>query len=1064
MLFSLFSRSDSSGSRSTKASVSDSTSSQERRKRLLQKPLPQTPHISSDDRTQRVPVSTAFLGGTPPATVELSPSALSRSKTTLSKDSMSTQSTLITSSGSQGYVHSDPSSSSSSSSSSLVNPASHTQAGPEQAQEATAGDVSPPIDRAELMERMLDTPVALLSPPLEAENRSFRMRRTPSGANRHRRVKSSEYPEDYFGVIDEVKRIIESGIPSSHSLTSTAEASGRAAFDASGSAHGSSTLRGLSSLPRPPDRFSTINARTVSHSQSESTNVGLTARAGLGIWDGVTLDSPMYASVSAASSRSHLPHSQSMQGPPSISSSRGLYPPSTSSNGRMSALGRRLSSVFDNPAFLSRGRPSMTPNGPGSRSYAGSSAAPSEPNSPKTRVISMMADSESSGTLSRDSAPRSRPGSSMGFIRSTLKLDRRKSSTRGDSSKDEMMKLRNDQQTLKTGSSKAGLSLSRISSPAASKSGSVETVVMRSGSRSVSGPVSNTQTAASSHAGTVKDRISPTALTGPSRAERSPSRGRGSIQGPTRSSPHLRSPSVNALCSDRDNSSGGSTAVPSRSSLALAQLEANIEAAAARISRGVASSDWAKEVRALFVIREIIQTERSYSKHLEALIGAVRQTAAQSSPTTVTGAGIRKKGGAGLLTYSPVSTNKAGGLPEGSAPAAHLVTMKTLLPPMIVLSRSLAARMEQNPTPSGVGMAFTLLQEQIEANFVSWSRAIGSIMDALRVTESSGKAKHNRNRIGFIAPAPVMPSPLTAALGPGSIRAPERRSSLNALALTRPSSPVLLESDENQFPIWAVNPDLLSEKKPAVQPRRRSSTISLHETAALSTPPAEDGHHLPSLKNRRSRSTLDVRTTITDEAVAATKAAVRLGVVNDDLRALDTSKWEQATSEQTQVASPTSQDKNTKKGSQRTVGPGGVKMLTPQDLVIMPTQRVVRYILLLKDLLASTPGGTAHIRVERALELVTYVAEACNRVAARPTLISVTAAGSMTTASSPRSPTSKLARHLQTPTTPLTPSPTASSASVDATAATVKSRPSRRSSFAAAAVHVVPQTLKKVAR
>ncbi|KIJ53476.1 hypothetical protein M422DRAFT_241718 [Sphaerobolus stellatus SS14] len=62
---------------------------------------------------------------------------------------------------------------------------------------------------------------------------------------------------------------------------------------------------------------------------------------------------------------------------------------------------------------------------------------------------------------------------------------------------------------------------------------------------------------------------------------------------------------------------------------------------------------------------------------------------------------------------------------------------------------------------------------------------------------------------------------------------------------------------------------------------------------------------------------------------------------------------------------------------------GGVtaeKVPSVQDLAIQPTQRVMRYVLLYKDLLNSTPiSSPARAPVERALEGATRIAQRCNR-------------------------------------------------------------------------------------
>lgn len=61
-------------------------------------------------------------------------------------------------------------------------------------------------------------------------------------------------------------------------------------------------------------------------------------------------------------------------------------------------------------------------------------------------------------------------------------------------------------------------------------------------------------------------------------------------------------------------------------------------------------------------------------------------------------------------------------------------------------------------------------------------------------------------------------------------------------------------------------------------------------------------------------------------------------------------------------------------------GPNSVKKVPVRDIAILPTQRVLRYLLLYRDLLAHTPSTSpSRALVERAVEAATRIAQKCDR-------------------------------------------------------------------------------------
>ena len=88
--------------------------------------------------------------------------------------------------------------------------------------------------------------------------------------------------------------------------------------------------------------------------------------------------------------------------------------------------------------------------------------------------------------------------------------------------------------------------------------------------------------------------------------------------------------------------------------------------------------DWKKEVKALFLIRELVQTERSYAAHLESLLIVVLKWAGRSSTR------MQKNV---LMPSQPLSTPQRTPSSTQAVPP-HLVTLRNMLPKLISVSLS----------------------------------------------------------------------------------------------------------------------------------------------------------------------------------------------------------------------------------------------------------------------------------------------------------------------------------------------------------------------------------------
>ncbi|WFC97333.1 hypothetical protein MYAM1_000043 [Malassezia yamatoensis] len=157
-------------------------------------------------------------------------------------------------------------------------------------------------------------------------------------------------------------------------------------------------------------------------------------------------------------------------------------------------------------------------------------------------------------------------------------------------------------------------------------------------------------------------------------------------------------------------------------------------------------ADWKKEVKALFLIRELVQTERSYARHLESLLIVVLKWTGTTSTST------RMQTNVLMPSLQPVPSSSR--MPSGNAPPPHLLTLRKMLPQLISLSRALVYRIEESPSSVGVAHAFLVIRDQLEEVHVAWSKVVSGTLRALRITESS--KSRAKGRLGLV---PVLDAP-----------------------------------------------------------------------------------------------------------------------------------------------------------------------------------------------------------------------------------------------------------------------------------------------------------------
>ena len=154
--------------------------------------------------------------------------------------------------------------------------------------------------------------------------------------------------------------------------------------------------------------------------------------------------------------------------------------------------------------------------------------------------------------------------------------------------------------------------------------------------------------------------------------------------------------------------------------------------------------DWKKEVKALFLIRELVQTERSYAAHLESLLIVVLKCTGTSSST-------RMQTNV-LMPSQPSNTSQR--MASNTTVPPHLVTLRVMLPKLISVSRVLVYSIEESPTSEGVARSFLSIRPRLEEVHVSWHGVVGATLRAMRVTEAS-KSK-SKGRLGRVPVAPTV--------------------------------------------------------------------------------------------------------------------------------------------------------------------------------------------------------------------------------------------------------------------------------------------------------------------
>ncbi|EST05174.2 Dbl homology (DH) domain protein [Kalmanozyma brasiliensis GHG001] len=389
-------------------------------------------------------------------------------------------------------------------------------------------------------------------------------------------------------------------------------------------------------------------------------------------------------------------------------------------------------------------------------------------------------------------------------------------------------------------------------------------------------------------------------------------------------------------------------------------LEWGVGKASGKLHDGtfVNDDDWKKEVKALFLIRELVQTERSYARHLSSLLSVVSKMQVPSNGSSHLLGAKRKSTSNLFAAYSSAYANKTS---ANSAPPSHVALLKSHLPQLIALSNSLVQRVEENPTSAGVGAAFDVLSAELESTFVSWSSVASQALKDLGKTEQA-KTK-SPYKIGLVPLMPRESAEVGASTGealsssghssPGS---GFKSSTLRMTSLTRPASPVAVRQEPATIASGQTEQAATSAVSRSTKRRSTITSTSFIPPPRVVVAPPVDTPVVFSSSPEQEKSLESSNSTSSRRFNHSRSQSTLVTPLQTPTSATAPDSWHHP--------------------------PPGSKSLTPMDIAIMPTQRIPRYGLMLRDLLRNTPPESlSHARVQRAISLIQKVALLCDSAA-----------------------------------------------------------------------------------
>lgn len=364
---------------------------------------------------------------------------------------------------------------------------------------------------------------------------------------------------------------------------------------------------------------------------------------------------------------------------------------------------------------------------------------------------------------------------------------------------------------------------------------------------------------------------------------------------------------------------------------ATAEIEMAEEDGAPSVVQSAEDDDqkWKKARTTLFCCRELIRTELSYLE--------------------------------GLLQ-----------LENGETTTPPPKVLGCYLPALVASSIQLSIDMLSDPTAYGVSRAFIEAEHQLENAFVSWCGIIGEGLtdekppDSHRKLTRSAKTMpggsrghtrghstishnsvivKNQNQLGNVSdidPKPSVDNEQGFGKGNGVVRLFKRWS---------------LHSSQNS------SPTVTSDPGPDVG---GSTSLALSEPNPCSQ--SAPLPHIPTPPHSNQRHTLNPNTGPTQDS---------LTYFHDAPTAPTSSHRETRDTHRPHHHTQSNQNRGSRHANGRSRR--ARRVATVKDLAIQPTQRVMRYVLLYRDILDHTTDSSSRLSVETALESATRIATKCDR-------------------------------------------------------------------------------------
>lgn len=272
--------------------------------------------------------------------------------------------------------------------------------------------------------------------------------------------------------------------------------------------------------------------------------------------------------------------------------------------------------------------------------------------------------------------------------------------------------------------------------------------------------------------------------------------------------------------------------------------------------------------------------------------------------------------------------------------------------------------LERDASIWGVAASFVSCAPQLETALVKWSAVVGNVITSPELASSSSSCSPSRNSSTSSSSLASSPLSLSSASSLPSTKPPTRASSSHSVFGGRRAS-------------GGQRPQLLSSPATTAQPHSLGATVS------------EDGDHhssAPSPPSRPSRSLTHIpRGGGYLNPWKRSSAPPAPHAPEGNNTSIFASAGATPTSA-TRTTFPTTPPHSPISPVPPSLPPKG---LTLQDIAIMPTQRVARYVMLYQDLLKTTPSTSrSYPVVSEARACALRIAKSCNEAQRNLDLVS----------------------------------------------------------------------------